>query len=97
MRIPPLLADFIHARTCKPFCAKLLTLPASKAGFQPGEVVTVKDLLYGAMLPSGVYPFINKRVNRYEDRTTDRRMFFYRWFCLQSNLTTLHLSCYEYA
>ena len=27
MRIPPLLADFIHARTCKPFCAKLLTLP----------------------------------------------------------------------
>lgn len=26
---------------------------ASKAGFQPGEVVTVKDLLYGAMLPSG--------------------------------------------
>lgn len=26
---------------------------ASKAGFQPGEVVMVKDLLYGAMLPSG--------------------------------------------
>lgn len=26
---------------------------ASKAGFQPGEVVTVKNLLYGAMLPSG--------------------------------------------
>lgn len=26
---------------------------ASKAGFQPGEEVTVKDLLYGAMLPSG--------------------------------------------
>ena len=23
----PLLADFIHARDCKPICAKLLTLP----------------------------------------------------------------------
>ena len=27
MRTPPLLADFIHARDCKPFCEKLLTLP----------------------------------------------------------------------
>ena len=26
---------------------------ASMAGFQPGETVTVRDLLYGAMLPSG--------------------------------------------
>mgnify|MGYP004456510505 FL=1 len=26
---------------------------ASMAGFQPGEVVTVRDLLYGALLPSG--------------------------------------------
>lgn len=26
---------------------------ASMAGFEPGEVVTVRDLLYGAMLPSG--------------------------------------------
>ena len=27
MRTPPLLADFIHARSCKPKCEKLLTLP----------------------------------------------------------------------
>ena len=27
MRTPPLLADFIHARACKPFCEKSLTLP----------------------------------------------------------------------
>ena len=27
MRTPSLLADFIHARDCKPFCEKLLTLP----------------------------------------------------------------------
>ena len=25
--MPPLLADFIHARPCKPFCEKYLTLP----------------------------------------------------------------------
>ena len=27
MRIPPLPADFTHARVCKPFCEKYLTLP----------------------------------------------------------------------
>ena len=27
MRTPPLLADFIHHRVCKPICEKLLTLP----------------------------------------------------------------------
>ena len=27
MRTPPLLADFIHPRNCKPICEKLLTLP----------------------------------------------------------------------
>ena len=25
--MPPLLADFTHARPCKPFCEKYLTLP----------------------------------------------------------------------
>ena len=27
MKMPPLLADFTHARPCKPFCEKYLTLP----------------------------------------------------------------------
>ena len=27
MRTPLLLADFTHARVCKPFCEKFLTLP----------------------------------------------------------------------
>ena len=27
--MPPLLADFSHARACKPFCEKSLTLPYS--------------------------------------------------------------------
>lgn len=26
--MPPLLADFTHARPCKPFCEKYLTLPS---------------------------------------------------------------------
>ena len=29
MRTPPLLADFSHARACKPFCENSLTLPKS--------------------------------------------------------------------
>ena len=29
MRTPPLLADFIHHRVCKPICEKYLTLPIS--------------------------------------------------------------------
>ena len=31
--MPPLLADFTHARPCKPKCEKYLTLPIKKAGF----------------------------------------------------------------
>lgn len=32
MRTPPLLADFIHHRVCKPICEKLLTLPGRRGG-----------------------------------------------------------------
>ncbi len=32
MRTPPLLADFIHSRACKPICTKSLTLPLSLMG-----------------------------------------------------------------
>ena len=28
--MPPLLADFSHARACKPFCEKYLTLPHTR-------------------------------------------------------------------
>ena len=31
MRTPPLLADFTHARPCKPFCENSLTLPSKGA------------------------------------------------------------------
>ena len=32
MRTPPLPADFTHARVCKPFCEKYLTLPTVRIG-----------------------------------------------------------------
>ena len=37
MRTPPLLADFSHARACKPFCENSLTLPklAVRYGIDP--------------------------------------------------------------
>ena len=34
--MPPLLADFIHARGCKPKCEKLLTLPLPAETVQSG-------------------------------------------------------------
>ena len=33
MRTPPLLADFIQSRVCKPKCEKLLTLPWNAGQF----------------------------------------------------------------
>ena len=35
--MPPLLADFTHARPCKPFCEKYLTLPR-KREFPPAHL-----------------------------------------------------------
>lgn len=32
--MPPLLADFTHARVCKPFCEKFLTLPTTARALQ---------------------------------------------------------------
>ena len=33
--MPPLLVDLIHARACKPFCEKSLTLPGAWGLYQP--------------------------------------------------------------
>ena len=41
MRTPPLLADFTHARACKPFCENSLTLP----GCLPDPLSLRKDRL----------------------------------------------------
>ena len=40
MKMPPLLADFTHARPCKPFCEKYLTLPALRVGSTTMQAAT---------------------------------------------------------
>ena len=47
MRMPPLLADFSHAKACKPFCEKSLTLPSRIAAFllSPGDLTVTPYLL----------------------------------------------------
>ena len=43
--MPPLLADFTHARVCKPFCEKYLTLPTyqkSNEG-QAMKIINLRD------------------------------------------------------
>ena len=40
--MPPSPADFIHARACKPFCEKSLTLP--KTGYENARVAFINDL-----------------------------------------------------
>ena len=47
MRTPPLLADFSHAKACKPFCEKSLTLPSRIAAFllSPGDLTVTPHLL----------------------------------------------------
>ena len=42
MKMPPLLADFTHARPCKPFCEKYLTLPDFAARERMREAKPVK-------------------------------------------------------
>ena len=48
MKMPPLLADFTHARPCKPFCEKYLTLPTDMPFLNFGdlrrkEVINMRD------------------------------------------------------
>ena len=43
MRMPLLPADFIHARGCKPICAKLLTLPTMAKQKKPVHRVEMTE------------------------------------------------------
>lgn len=47
--MPPLLADFSHARACKPFCEKYLTLPilVVKCEVETIYILGVEKLIYG--------------------------------------------------
>lgn len=58
MRTPPLLADFSHARACKPFCENSLTLPRTladylaDAGFDSRRVAVERN---GEIVPKRLY------------------------------------------
>ena len=62
MRTPPLLADFIHARPCKPFCEKLLTLPKF-----------LFDAYIYPKVPSALLPFCICRESWMEDAILNAR------------------------
>ena len=45
MRTSPLLADFIHARACKPICEKYLTLPSELTTFEALFMQNAKQII----------------------------------------------------
>ena len=47
--MPPLLADFTHARVCKPFCEKFLTLPIWMTSVSVAAGISVRDRLLVAL------------------------------------------------
>lgn len=65
MRTPPLLADFIHHRVCKPICEKYLTLPDLRSSNQyriteehkiiGGQLIVVPLLFYVLLRFKKVY------------------------------------------
>ena len=68
MRTPPLLADFSHARACKPFCENSLTLPIDLAltganimKLRKAAGLSVHDLQssFGFNSPQAIYKWQN--------------------------------------
>ena len=70
--MPPLLADFTHARPCKPFCEKYLTLPGDVFGIEHMSmecvmlfvlfaIVTEPTLRYGTILVEKIGGIITNR------------------------------------
>ena len=55
--MPPLLADFIHARACKPICEKPLTLPIFHFVRILDHAVQFPAGIPGGLLHMGQYPF----------------------------------------
>ena len=55
--MPPLLADFTHARPCKPFCEKYLTLPSTSIAAQVDSIHI--DIRITPTLQRTVPPILN--------------------------------------
>ena len=58
--MPPLPADFIRHRVCKPICEKFLTLPANRPLGAGGNVIFA--LLLAWHMPESEQPLVDKRV-----------------------------------
>ena len=57
--MPPLLANFIHARGCKPICAKLLTLPWR---YRYPEFDTTR--IWAKVIPQGLSDMLVEELNK---------------------------------
>ena len=62
MRMPPLLADFIHNRVCKPICEKLLTLPDTAVSLKKGDFNTL-PAIHSIIGNSGFCAILNKKAD----------------------------------
>ena len=58
MRTPPLLADFSHARACKPFCENSLTLPRGKLKKDARMIDTIKANVDGFLSSTKEHEYI---------------------------------------
>ena len=57
--MPPLPADFIHARACKLKCEKILTRPRSAAFFDFAEISVLTVICIKITTPFGVVIFMH--------------------------------------
>ena len=73
MKMPPLLADFTHARPCKPFCEKYLTLPELEDTLAP-----VQD---GKLIHTGQV-FATMSSDEFKKRQTLSKKFIFNSVCL---------------
>ncbi len=79
MRTPPLLADFIHHRVCKPICEKLLTLPSCNPAVY--EVIVPASNVSVRTLPKLKHSRLCSR------ECFRRRILAYAWFSVTAVTT----------
>ena len=73
--MPPLLADFIHARGCKPICEKSLTLPDKVVSRIFRKLRPVNGLIFGirflcSVRQTGIYCFASPQYHKYIEYTS---------------------------
>ena len=82
MRMPPLPADFIHSRVCKPICEKYLTLPLTILGISDINAISVAATVFALIQVIDFYitkasivkGIIRKWKNRIEEHIFDNKL-----------------------